>query len=266
MRQPLKIGDKVYKFKKDAMAYYREILNSYNFGESLSAAHYDDLIDLLDYDFANTIDDSEEDIEAQIDTDNIENEPDEESESELIIDDIKVSKVQFNTKCFELFYSDGTSDYISYLMLINNTPYNPEKLFSVACRNSIHNDIRSVKQDYFDKNSIKGEVKCQETGILSKWTELVVDHRQPNTFSIIVDRFKEVNKIILEEIEYTSNDKNHIIFKDENLAKDFQQYHKDKANLRIVRKERNASRASMGRLKKTSKDLTVKDTQQKSLF
>jgi hypothetical protein len=180
------------------------------------------------------------------------------SEKEVEIIDIKVSQVQFNTKCFEIFYSDETSHYISYLMIINNTKYTPEKLFYVACRNSIHNDIKLVKQDYFNKNSVKGQVRCQETGILSKWTKLAVDHRQPNTFSIIVDRFKEVNRIDLDTIEYTSNDQNHIIFQDNKWTDNFKQYHKGKASLRIVRAECNSNRASMARLKRTSKDLTIK--------
>jgi hypothetical protein len=180
------------------------------------------------------------------------------SEKEVEIIEIKVSQVQFNTKCFEIFYNDETSHYISYLMIINNTKYTPEKLFYVACRNSIHNDIKSIKQDYFDRNSSKGLVKCQETGILSTWTELVVDHRQPNTFSIIVDRFKEVNIIDLETIEYTSNDQNHIVFQDDKWTKDFKQYHKEKASLRLVRAECNSSRTGMARLKRTSKDLTIK--------
>lgn len=92
----------------------------------------------------------------------------------------------------------------------------------------------------------------------SKWTELDVDHRQPNTFSIIVDRFKEVNRINLDDIEYTSNEQNHIIFKDENLTHDFKKYHKEKASLRIVRKECNSSRSGMARIKRSTKDFTIK--------
>jgi hypothetical protein len=142
-------------------------------------------------------------------------------------------------------------------MIINNTKYTPEKLFYVACRNSIHDDIKTVKQRYFDKNSVKGQVKCQETGVLSKWTELAVDHRQPNTFSVIVDRFKEVNRVELDLLEYTSNDQNHIIFKDETWTEQFRKYHMEKANLRIVRTECNSSRTGLARLKRTSKDLTI---------
>lgn len=259
MGKSFKIGQKEFKFKKDAIAHYRAILNSYDFGQSLSDSDYDDLVELLDYDYFNSLielENSEENIEEEKDSDIVKYE--ESCQDGLVIVDIKVARVQFNTKCFEVFYNDKTSEYISYLMIINNKKYSPESLFYVACRNSIHCDIRSVKQEYFDKNSIKGQVKCQETGKLSKWTELAVDHRQPNTFSMIVDRFKEVNKIDLAAIEYTSNEQNHIIFKDENLTKDFQKYHKEKASLRIVRKECNSSRTGMARIKKSTKDLTIK--------
>lgn len=261
MRKPLNIGEKEYKFRKDAITHYRVILNSYDFGQSLNDSDFDDILDLLDYDYFNYIIENEitnnnsaEDLNDKIEID----ENVEKNVEENLIIDIKVAKVQFNTKCFEIFYSNGSSQYISYLMIINNTKYTPEKLFYVACRNSIHNDIKSVKQDYFDKNSVKGQVKCQETNLLSKWNELAVDHRQPNTFSVIVDRFKELNKIKVDLIEYSSTDQNHIIFKDGNLTGRFREYHKEKATLRIVRMECNLSRTGLARIKRTSKDLTIK--------
>lgn len=261
MRKPLKIGKKEYKFKKDAITHYRVLLNSYDFGQSLNDSDFDDIIDLLDYDYFNYITENEitnnnsaEDLNDEIEID----ENVEKNVEEILIIDIKVAKVQFNTKCFEIFYNNGTSQYTSYLMIINNTKYSPEKLFYVACRNSIHNDIRLVKQEFFDKNSVKGQVKCQETNLLSKWDELAVDHRQPNTFSVIVDRFKELNKIKLDLIEYSSTDQNHIIFKDGNLTEQFREYHKEKASLRIVRTECNSSRTGLARIKRTSKDLTIK--------
>lgn len=275
----MKIGQKEYKYKKDALAYYRAILNSYDFGQSLNDSHFNDLLDLIDYDYINFLADNES---AQCDSnDEIENvrptcmhnsheahaentlgneieNNDPVEEVELLITDIKVAKVQFNTKCFEIFYNNNTSQYISYLMMINNKKFNPESLFYMACRNSTHCDIHSVKQEYFNSNSVKGQVKCQETGLLSKWEELVVDHRQPNTFSIIVDRFKELNNFDLNKIEYTSNDQNHIIFKEDNLSKEFRKYHKEKASLRIVRRECNSSRTGLARIRRTTKDLTVK--------
>lgn len=252
MRKPLKIGDKEYKSKKSAIAYYRAILHSYNFNESLSDSDCDDLIALSNHYYTEmrpldneATEENESDIEGT-------------DENEIFIDDIKVSKVQFNTKCFEFFYSDGSSCYISYLMFINkNAPYNPERLFYIACRNAIHSDIRAIKQSYFDQYSIQGQVKCQETGMLSKWTDLVVDHRQPNTFSIIVDRFKEVNNFDLDAIEFIVDEQNHLVFKEQELTLKFRAYHKVKASLRVVRKECNASRTAMGRIKKTKKDLII---------
>lgn len=256
MARPLKIGENEFKFKKDALAHYKEILNSYNFGESLKDLDFQAVVDLLEYDYLNSLAESEE-IEAESgDSEEFENKADA-SGNHFYIKDIQVARVQFNTKCFEILYADDTSQYISYLMLINNKRYDPEKLFNVACRNSVHADIRAVKQGYFDIHSVKGRIKCQETGILSSWTELAVDHRQPNTFSIIVDRFKEVMRPDLEAIEYTSNTQNQIIFKDEKLTESFKVYYKNKANLRLVRKECNLSRAAMARVKKTTKDLTV---------
>lgn len=260
MRKPIKIGQKEYKFKKDAISHYRAILNSYDFGQSLNDSDYDDLFDLLNYNYFNDLvefETSENNGERKLDNNN-EIINSEENEEELIIEDIRVARVQFNTKCFEVFYNDESSEYISYLMIINNSKYTPEKLFYVACRNSIHSDIKSVKQAYFDQNSCKGQVKCQETGMLSKWTELVVDHRQPNTFSVIVDRFKEVNSIEINKIKFSTNEHNYIIFKDNNLTEHFKKYHKEKASLRIVRKECNSSRTGLARIMRTSKDLTVK--------
>ncbi len=256
MARPLKIGQNEFKFKKDAFAYYKAILNSYNFGESLSDSDFQAVTDLLEYDYLNSLAENEEIEPESEDSEEVESNTDE-SEDNFYIKGIKIAQVQFNTKCFEVFYADDTSEYISYIMLINNKRYDPEKLFYVACRNSVHADIHAVKQAYFDAHSVKGQVKCQETGILSKWTELAVDHRQPNTFSIIVDRFKEVNDFDLELIEYDSNQHNHIIFKDENSTQSFKNYHKDKANLRIVRKECNSSRTGLARVKKTTKDLTI---------
>jgi hypothetical protein len=236
----IKIGDKEYKSKKEAINYYRSILNSYSFGQSLNESDFNDLMDLLNYESLS---------EPEVETDT------------YIIEDIKVSKVQFNSKCFEVFYADKTSQYISYLLLIrkigmSTVYYTPERLFYIACRNAVNSDIHRVKSHYF-KNAKNGMIKCQETGILSKWNELVVDHRQPNTFSVIVDRFKELTNIDLETIEYTTDNKNNIVFTDTSLSEKFRQYHKEKANLRIVRRECNSGRIGMSKVKRTNKDLPI---------
>src|SRR5690606_23913658 len=160
-----------------------------------------------------------------------------EPEDELFIESIRIAKVQYGTKCFELVWNDLETELISYLSILNRPKYNPENTFRTACRNVIQKDLRAVKQAYFDLNSETGLVKCQETKILSSWTELAVDHRQPQTFSVIVDRFVELNRIDLEKVEYKVLEDNRLVFDDSELEENFRNYHKEKANLRIVRKE-----------------------------
>jgi len=251
MRKMIKIGEKEFKFKKDALNYYKEILNSYDFGEILSDEHYDDIIDLLNYDISYT-DDHPDFKEKESENENEEND-------DYVIEDVRIGKVQFNTKCFELLYRNGETDFISYRLRINQPKENVFDDFRQAARNIIHEDIRNVKQEYFDKFSKKGFVPCQETGIQSNWTELVVDHRQPNTFSVIVDRFVELFKFDLKKVEYKTDENNFYLFKDNELSENFRNYHKEKAVLRVVRKECNSSRAHQGRIKEQKKDLKIKN-------
>lgn len=261
MRAPIVIGNKSYKFKKDALAYYQTILNSYNFGDSVSEEHFDDLIDLLNFDISfykeSTIDKVEEttiNIEVKLvdgETINLN------EEEEVFIEDIRIAKVQYDSKCFEIVYTDSTTCYMSYLLILNRPKIDPAKDFDRACRNAIQNDMRLVKLKYFQLNSKKGQVKCQETGELHKWIDLVVDHRQPNTFSVIVDRFKEVRQIDVNKIEFDYDEGNKLLFKDKTLMEDFVNYHKEKANLRIVKKEQNLSRTGMARVKQSTNDLKI---------
>jgi len=232
MKAPIKIGNIEFKSKKEALLYFREILNSYNFGESLSEAHKK-YVSALVYKTKGA-----------------------EKRVKSGIKDIKIGKVQYGTKCFEIIFNQGENDTFSYILAINGNR-KPLTKFIIACRNEIQEDLRNVKQKYFGLNSKNGKVKCQETGILSSWAELNVDHRQPNTLSIIIDRFIELYKIDINKIDYKKDNDNKIIFSDRNLAERFRTYHKEKANLRIIRKERNLSRSHQGRVKQQKKDLKI---------
>ena len=263
MRKPIIIGERVFAIKKDALAHYKLILNAYEFGQSLNDADFDDLLGLLNYGFSNMPSEAEnfvQDLEQPQLVLGLE--PKQVQDKEVFIEDIKVSKVQYGAKCFEVFYDDKSSQYISYLMIIKGWVYTPEKLFSTACRNSIQKDLMTVKQDFFKKNALCGLVKCQETGQLSNWNEVVVDHRQPHTLSIIIDRFKELNRIDIDKIEYANSSDNIILFNDIELTRKFVHYHQQKAILRVVRRECNASRTAMARIKRSSKDLSIRQNNQ----
>ena len=232
MKTPIIIRDKVFKYKKDALLYFKNKLNSYDFGETLNTEDTKDLTALL--------------LENETRKDKI----------GCGIKEIKIGKVQFGTKCFQIIRNDLTSENFSYVYCINGNP-KPFTKFSNACRNAIHEDLHNVKQKYFDENSVKGKVKCQETKVLSYWEELNVDHRQPNTLSIIIDRFIELQKIDLKNIEYETDKDNKSLVADKDLENKFRDYHMEKANLRIVRKEKNLGRSHQGRVKNQKKDLRI---------
>ena len=85
----IQIGNKSYKYKKDALNHYKSILNSYKFGDSLNESDFNDLFDLLDYD-SSFYNDENFNINESIDN----------QENRKIIG-IKIAKVQFNTKCLQ---------------------------------------------------------------------------------------------------------------------------------------------------------------------
>jgi hypothetical protein len=232
MKTPIVIRDKIFNYKKDALSYFKTKLNSYDFGEVLNEEDKADVTALL--------------LENETRKDRI----------GCGIKEIRIRKVQFGTKCFQIIREDMTFENFSYVLCINGD-LKPFAKFSRACRNAIHKDLQDVKQKYFDQNSIKGKVKCQETGVLSSWSELNVDHRQPNTLSIIIDRFIELHKIDLATIEYFKDKDNKSLLVDKELENKFIDYHMEKANLRIVRKENNNGRAHQGRVKSQKKDLRI---------
>ncbi len=236
----LKIGNKKFCYKKDALLHYKSILNSYNFDETLNDKDFTDLLGLIEYDKTLKL---------------IANKPISYEESKII--NIKIARVQFNTKCFEVIYENDKKKHLSYIYIINRPKITQESSFKIACRNIIQKDLFNVKKKYFDIHSKKGLVKCQETSILSKWEDLVVDHRQPNTFSMIIERFLELNKLELESIDFFVDENNFLLLKDMRLSIKFRNYHKEKASLRIVRKEKNLSRIGMARIKGSSRDLSV---------
>lgn len=228
----MRIREKEFKYKKDALKYFSEILSSYKPNQTVNEMDFKDLIGLIEI---------RPDVDAKIGCG---------------IKSIQVIEVRYKTKCFELVREDGSKEVFSYRNSINGKS-KPLLKFSKTCRETINEDLRNVKLAYFKKFSSKGQVKCQETGELCKWEELNVDHRQPNTFSVIVDRFIEVYQIDINTVEYTEIMDGVYHFTDIELAGNFKKYHRDKANLRLVMKGKNLSRSHQARVNRQQKDLTI---------
>lgn len=232
MKAKIKIGEREFLTKKEALNHFKKILNSYDYGDILKQDDFNDVFKL------------------------IETHPKKEEKIGCGIKEIRIAKLKYNTKAFELLRFDNSTELFSYTRRINAKRSN-FRMFSEACRKAIQSDLRNVKQVYFDKYSRKGKVKCQETKELLRWEELTVDHRQPNTFSIILDRFIELNKIDLEKIEYIEIDGEANELADIVLKQKFIKYHREKANLRIVKKNINLGRSYQARIGRQKKDLKI---------
>ncbi len=232
MGHSILIGDRSFNSKKEALSHYKIILNSYAFGEVLNHSDTNEILSL---------------VNAQ---------PKFKEKAEMEIMTVRIAKLKYNTKCFELVKVDNSTEYLSYTKSIN-PPKNDFAKFREACRQAIQKDLRKVKLAYFEKHSKKGQVKCQETGEILKYEDLNVDHRQPNTFSVIVDRFMEIRNISLEQVEYLQVQGGPDEMLDNNLKEEFKRYHREKANLRIVKKTLNLGRSYQARTVRQKKDLII---------
>jgi len=232
LRKETIIGERKFASKKDALNFYKVILNSYENGDCLEKTDFDEVFQLL------------------------KTHPDFIKKVGLGVEKIRITKSKYNTKVFEIVRLDESTDLFSYRHRINS-PDSDFTKFGRACRKAVQNDMWRVKKAYFVEHSKKGKVKCQETNELLLWEELNVDHRQPNTFSVILDRFIEINQINLKDIEYVKCDGEADGLADKKLTIMFVEYHSQKANLRIVKKDINMSRSHQGRISRQKKDLTI---------
>lgn len=234
MAKAVQIGKLIFKTKKEALEYFKKILNSYKSGGKLNSNDFNDVCELLSIHVKS---------------------------NEMIGTGIKEIEItedpKYKSKCFNLIRIDLSTSIFSYINCINGEASALTK-FNRACRDCVIEDLKNVKLEYFKENSVNGKVKCQETGELCKWEELNTDHRQPNTFSVIIDRFIEIKQLDITQIEYNEIIDSVYTFKDEKLAEDFRKYHKEKANLRIVKKEKNLHRSYQAKLGQQKKDLKIK--------
>lgn len=225
-KNKLKIGCKDFQTKKEALEYYKNILNSYNQTEELRNADFTDIRDLYLYEK------KKNDIQLK----------------KIIVD--KHTKYK-STKCFYVILTDNTQEIFSYRLAVNGSLSN-EQLFNNACRESISQRLKSFKKKVFKNRPVKCAISTKEL----EWEESHIDHKNPLTFSVIVKAFVTMNNLDVNKIDYVEND-GIVSFKEKNLSISFDEFHKKMAVLRIVSKEENLKRSGSSRVKPTSKDFLL---------
>ncbi|MFY9145635.1 MAG: DCL family protein [Bacteroidales bacterium] len=108
-----------FKHKKDALVYFKNIVNSYEPIQTINENDFKDLVEL------------------------IENHPDKEEKIVCGIKKNQVIEVRYKTKCFELIRKDGSTEVFSYRKRINSES-NPLAKFRKTCSETISEDLRNV--------------------------------------------------------------------------------------------------------------------------
>lgn len=108
-----------FKHKKDALAYFKNIVNSYKPIQTINENDFKDLVEL------------------------IENHPDKEEKIVCGIKKNQVIEVRYKTKYFELIRKDGSTEVFSYRKRINSES-NPLAKFRKTCSETISEDLRNV--------------------------------------------------------------------------------------------------------------------------
>ena len=231
----ISIGDRSFDSKSKALAFYKDILNSYKVGEELSEDDYKKVVDLVYMGYG------KDEIKAyETDTG----------------DYIKSVIVDYHpdfrsTKCFFLIGGIEAKQLFSYILAINGT-LSDSQLFSRACRHLVSERLREFKKQQFKNRP----VRCALTNEIVEWEECQIDHKAPLTFSVIVKSFIVAHKIDISSIEYIyENSKEQ--FADRDIAEKFDDFHKEMAVLRVLATKQNRKLSGGARIKPTKKDGTL---------
>jgi hypothetical protein len=205
-----KIGGVKFKSKKAAQQSIRAVLYSYAPGETLSRNHAAFILDLLDL----------------------------HPESDLKVGcGVKLFTVQrnhpYNSVGFWIQRVDGSVTDFSYISCLS--PPTPRKEVLSAMREEIHGQIREYRQ-------ASQETHCAITGEPINPDNSHVDHTIP--FIELAEAFSVEDGTPLDDMSINETADGDVLtrLKDRDLAKRWQDYHREHARLRMVTATANLSR------------------------
>ncbi len=231
-KHAISIGETLFSSKSQALAFYKNILNSYEVDETLSEADFKSVFDLVYRDWEN------EEINVY------------QEETGDYVQSIQVTRhPDFKaTKCFVLLGGIEKRQLFSYILSINGG-LSDSQHFSRACRHLVAKRLRVFKEEVFKNRP----VRCAITNEIVEWEDCQIDHKAPLTFSVIVKSFIVAHKIDVSAVEYfyeVSKEQ----FVDTELAEKFEAFHKGMAVLRGLSTKQNLKLSGNARIKPTKKD------------
>jgi len=227
-RQPVEIGDLTFASKKDAKAFFREMLGRYTDGQTIESG---DAIHL----------------EALI-----ERHPEAEHKIGCGVKRFYRDATDQPTSCFWIERTDGSCTDFSFHSCVDMKGKSLYQEFSEACREAVRQELIAAKGRHFKAHADStGRLACDVTGEMIGIDEAHLDHAKPMTFQVIVATFCAAHEIKISPhlLSRPSDAQFVTTFADLAIAERFRQYHRRVAVLRIVKAKKNLSLGGSERLR-----------------
>ena len=154
-----------------------------------------------------------------------------------------------------LFDKGGwNTDHFSYPKSISGKQSSKFQDVCSALRDEVKLYIYQQRDKIFkDHGNAEKKVPCFSSKELILRDEGHMDHVPPMTFQVIVTTFFKAKGFDYQSLEVTQHDEKEfdLVVADEELVREFKEYHKQVATLDFVKKEINLAQASRHRIKKT---------------
>jgi len=207
---PINLPHRQFSTKTEATSFFREMLENYNDGDTVSSIYDNILFDLIQ---------RHPEVEEKIGVG--------------IASFYKDTSPNHPTSCFHVKRNDGSSTDFSIKTCINNASPTLLQDFYSACQTAISSKLIEEKKQIFSH----GEVPCSITGEVVTIDDSEYRHTQPrfrdivNNF-IISEGLTITNDMIVEnaDMQYITS------FENQELADKFDTFHSGCANLEIVKK------------------------------
>jgi hypothetical protein len=144
----------------------------------------------------------------------------------------------YGTLGFHAMRVDRQAVDFSYLKCIDS-PEKPLARVLKALRNEVGMDIARAKGRFFDEHADEGSrVPCAVSGRLVTIVESHADHALPNTFHLLATHWLAARRIEPDTVRLIVGcGGTKTVFADRALAKDWREYHRDIAHIRVVAAE-----------------------------
>ncbi|MEG4045170.1 DCL family protein [Microcoleus sp. Pol17_C1] len=235
-RQPIVLKRIEFKFQKDAIEHFRNMLERYRNGQTIAGDDRDMLLALL------------------------ERHPEADKKIGCGVKRLYKDRTDMPTSCFWIERTDGSRTDFSYRTAISAKVKSIEQDFLEACRAAVQDDLRLTKKRFFEKFADQdGRVECDITGDKVAIYESHLDHKKPLTFQVLVNTFIGANDIeIKPEMLLMSQDSQfQTTMIDQQLKDKFRRYHHKMAQLRVIKAEQNLSLGGSERIRKSRNPVLI---------